>query len=191
MLLVDNPNLIYSILRSNDRLHALATFTLPSALSEIAHAKAAKEDHLRRTGVHTSDQKRSTSPEQTTPPQTGEDEGIDPSAREEKERVRDREETLAANTTTPDQQVASSSPVSGLSEKARGKLRERTPSAGSLSSSAFPAAASNILGYESSSGFVATEEWVQSWVPGLPLDSILIAISEVRQVVSSVLWIMF
>jgi High-temperature-induced dauer-formation protein len=180
MLVSDNPNLIYAILRSNDRLHALATFTLPAALAEIAHAKAAKEEHLRRTGAHTPDQKRSTSPEQSAP-QTGEDEGIDDSAREEKDRVRDREQTLAANAATPERQAATPSPPSGLSEKARGKLRARTPSVGSLSSPAFPANASNILGYESSSGFVATEEWVQSWVQGLPLDSILIAISEVGQ----------
>ena len=91
--------------------------------------------------------------------------------------MRDREQTLAANTVVSEQ-VTSPSPPSGLSEKARGKLRARSPSVGSLATPAL-AANTTILGYESASGFVATEEWVQSWVSGLPLDSILIAASEV------------
>lgn len=175
-LFVDNPNLVYSILRANDRLHALATFTLSSALAEIARVKAAKDEHLRRTGTISPAQKRSVSPEQAAA-QAAEEEGNECSAREEKDRVRDREETLVANAVLPEQ-VASVSPPSGLSEKARGKLRARSPSVGSLVSPAL-GANPNILGYESASGFVATEEWVQSWVQGLPLDSILIATSEV------------
>ncbi|KAF8587219.1 hypothetical protein K439DRAFT_1614510 [Ramaria rubella] len=174
----DNPNLIYAILRTHERLQVLATFTLSSALAEIARAKAAKEEHLRRTGAVTPDQKRSQTPDQSAS-QSPEDEGNDLTAREEKDRVRDREETLAATTVGPEQPVASQSPPPGaLSEKARGKLRARSPSVGSLTSPGLVGNASSILGYESASGFVATEEWVQSWVQGLPLDSILIAMSE-------------
>ena len=63
MEMIDNPNLIYAILRGSDRLHALATFTLSTALAEIARAKTAKEEHLRRTGAVTPDQKRAGSPQ--------------------------------------------------------------------------------------------------------------------------------
>ena len=177
--LLDNSNLIYAILRAHDRIQTLATLTLSSALSEIARAKAAKEEHVQRTGSSTPDHKSSHVPEPVTV-QIPEDEWHGREALEEKQRVRDREVTIAANTVATDQSSPSQSPPQGeLSEKARGKLKEGSSSIGSPASPGLTANAASILGYESASGFVATEEWVQSWVPGLPLDSILIAISEV------------
>jgi len=176
--ILDNPNLIYAILRVHDRIQSLATLTLPAALSEISRAKAAKEEHIRRTASSIPDHKNSHGPEPVAV-QIPEDEGHGRGeALEEKQRVRDREETLAANTVdqpSPPQ----SPPPSELSEKARGKLKEGSSSVGSLASPGLTGNAASILGYVSASGFVATEEWVQSWVQGLPLDSILIAMSEV------------
>lgn len=79
-----------------------------------------------------------------------------------------------------------------LSEKARGKLPMRSLSTLSVDPPGVSmgiSADSAILGYyydgnigsngPGLNGFVATEEWVQSWVKGLPIDSILIAIAEV------------
>ena len=90
---------------------------------------------------------------------------------------------------------ADSTPGSGddsaprsLSEKARGKLPARASSIdsglGNLGAGMTVGAESAILGYESAGGFVATEEWVQSWVQGLPLDSLLVTITEVSQGIS-------
>lgn len=80
-----------------------------------------------------------------------------------------------------------------LSEKARGKLPMRSLSALSMDPpgvSMGVSADSAILGYhyDNNAGngglglnpFIATEEWVQSWTGGLPIDSILVAIAEVN-----------
>ncbi|GJJ15039.1 hypothetical protein Clacol_009313 [Clathrus columnatus] len=89
-------------------------------------------------------------------------------------------------TTTPTFQ---SPPV--LSEKARGKLPVRSVSTLSMDPpgvSMGVSADNAILGYHydgnAGSGglgpnsFVATDEWVQSWTKGLPIDSILVAVAE-------------
>ncbi|KAG8817632.1 hypothetical protein FRC17_011140, partial [Serendipita sp. 399] len=71
-----------------------------------------------------------------------------------------------------------------LSEKARGKLRERNDSA-DLSDPAERAAAAAV----GKNGFVPTQEWVTSWQRGLPIDPILLTITEllpkVQQIQSS------
>lgn len=69
-----------------------------------------------------------------------------------------------------------------MSEKARGKLPARSPSVdlgAGFGAGLTAGAETTVLGYESAGGFLATEDWVQSWVKGLPLDSILVAVAEV------------
>ncbi|KAF8524338.1 high-temperature-induced dauer-formation protein-domain-containing protein [Hysterangium stoloniferum] len=182
-----NLNVVYALLRSHERLQFLANFTLSSGLAEIKRLKAKREEHLRRktTGAGVNkDQKAPTneSPDSSSPP--AEEEQVAISATTEKDRVKDREDVLAASAATlstdPSTEEASTpSPFvpttypPPLSEKARGKLRARSPSLDGSDSA--------ILGYtsyESASGFVATEEWVESWRKGLPMDSVLLAVTE-------------
>jgi hypothetical protein len=176
------------LLRSHERLQFLANFTLSSGLAEIKRLKAKREQHLRRMSLsrnNTNNQKapKNDSSDSCTPV---EEEQPATSAAIEKDRVKDREDVLAASAAalsadataeeagTPSPVVSTTYPPP-LSEKARGKLRARSPS--------LDADDSAILGwttYESASGFVATEEWVESWRKGLPMDSVLLAVTEVR-----------
>lgn len=66
-------------------------------------------------------------------------------------------------------------PFPALSEKARGKMRERSIDR----DDGFPGA------YTSRTGFVPTAAWVSSWREALPLDSILVLLAELRPRVES------
>ncbi|KAF8309828.1 hypothetical protein DL93DRAFT_2044105, partial [Clavulina sp. PMI_390] len=66
-------------------------------------------------------------------------------------------------------------PPPTMSEKARGKMRARTSGSISLLDPELERLAAAGVGRN---GFVPTQEWVTSWQQGLPLDPILLVISE-------------
>ncbi|KAJ6455814.1 high-temperature-induced dauer-formation protein-domain-containing protein [Mycena sanguinolenta] len=174
-----NPNLIYGILSSHKIFEDLGTFTLTRGLREIRRVQLAKEEQVRKADV------------KGKSPQAPND---DSQPHEEKAKLLRHESETAlgqndSNEASPRQSQAQdpeismvipSSPTSenmsgstSGSEKVRGKMRARSESLdrnGSLDRVAAAGVGRN--------GFVPTQEWVTSWQQGLPLDSVMLLISE-------------
>ncbi|KAI0736870.1 high-temperature-induced dauer-formation protein-domain-containing protein [Fomitopsis betulina] len=179
--LSDNPNLVYGILHAHKAFEDLGTFTLVRGLREIRRIQQAKEERAKAGDADKG--KGRASPQDEEQPH------------EEKARLLRNEgsvdypsnggsmENVRAN--SEDDGVAAAPLMSPTlsehlplgrepSEKARGKMRaHRVVSlemTGSLESLAATAVGRN--------GFVPTQEWVTSWQQGLPLDIIMLVISE-------------
>lgn len=163
--LSDNPNLVYSILTSHKTFQSMGTFTLARALRDIKRIQSRRDDQT-----------------------TGNDPATAKNEHElhdsEKSRLQETEAALAPIETTTGENIttadAPASPISTgsaggsvPSEKARGKMKARRSN--SLDTSRVDPAAAAAVGRN---GFVPTQEWVTSWQQGLPLDPILIVISE-------------
>ncbi|KAI5899994.1 uncharacterized protein SCHCODRAFT_02025788 [Schizophyllum commune H4-8] len=177
--LSDNAHVLYALLQAHQTFEDLATFTLARGLREIRRVQRAKEDLQRRRGsrdngplghgradsiargrtVRTPDGNLSRS---GTPDSVEKARALD-SARALEEGV-----AHGASETLDD--------VSGVqrrSEKARGKMKERSPE-DEMDESLERIAAAGV----GRNGFVPTQDWVASWQTGLQLDPILVLIAE-------------
>ncbi|KAF8212473.1 high-temperature-induced dauer-formation protein-domain-containing protein [Mycena galopus ATCC 62051] len=176
-----NPNLIYGILSAHKTFEDLGTFTLSRGLREIRRVQLAKEEQARKA-----DTKGKGS-------QTPDDE---PQPHEEKAKLlrHESENALSQNDSTEasprpsqgqDPEISldlPSSPTSSEnipgstsgSEKARGKMKARRSQSLDRNGSLDRVAAAGV----GRNGFVPTQEWVTSWQQGLPLDSVMLLISE-------------
>ncbi|KAF7304736.1 hypothetical protein MKEN_01187700 [Mycena kentingensis (nom. inval.)] len=173
-----NPNLIYNILSSHKTFEDLGTFTLSRGLREIGRVQRAKEEQARKADVK--GKGRRTADE-------------DPEAHDEKVKLlRSERETAtppdASQEASPrtSQTGEESEPSTGLpsippteavpaSEKARGKMRAERRSHSLDANPTVERIAAAGLG---KNGFVPTQEWVTSWQQGLPLDVVMLTISE-------------
>ncbi|THH08544.1 hypothetical protein EW145_g2645 [Phellinidium pouzarii] len=193
----ENPNLIYAILRSHKVFEDLGTFTLARGLREIRRVQMAKEEQAKRQ-AGTLKGKNADDGEQEAPEHekarllsTGNRDALglsvelDLEARMPRDRPRPvRSDSIQENHDSEVEQVVSAqTPMSpgssemprSKSEKARGKMRERQRSdsldiTGSLERIAAAGVGRN--------GFIPTQDWVTSWQQGLPLDPVLLMISE-------------
>ncbi|KAF4615248.1 hypothetical protein D9613_002761 [Agrocybe pediades] len=183
----ENPNITYGILQSRKIFEDLGTFTLARGLREVKRAQLTKEER----------EKKSSNPKGKA--RIDDIEMGDPGA--EKARLLENEGAIRGNsqdrehdgvnvasprTSQGDEAVTRSfmSPTSDnpyvadspISEKARGKMRERrSPSIDTISS--LDRAPASI----GRNGFIPTQEWVTSWQQGLPLDTVMVFISDVIQ----------
>ncbi|KAG7452752.1 uncharacterized protein BT62DRAFT_958767 [Guyanagaster necrorhizus] len=175
--LAENPNLIYSIISSHKTFEDLGTFTLSQGLREIRRVQLAKEEQSRKTTIKTSRESA---------------EG--PVSRSEKERLLSHEsqDELEEVTASPDHDAETvvvppmsptaesiptemaADPASSVSEKARGKMKERRSLSSDTTISLERVAASGT----GRNGFIPTHDWVSSWQEGLPLDPVMLIISE-------------
>ncbi|KAI0637201.1 high-temperature-induced dauer-formation protein-domain-containing protein [Trametes polyzona] len=190
--LADNPNLVYAILHAHKQFEDLGTFTLARGLREIRRIQELKEERALQTqGRGSTDKGKRRARD--------EEEGLSHS--DEKARLLQREMgslDLARSTETlPDSRSRSgdeeqpstrplmsptatetqvgNSATPAVSEKARGKMRAAGRSlSGDMTGSLERLAASGV----GRNGFVPTQEWVASWQQGLPLDTIMLVISE-------------
>lgn len=98
-IILDNPNLVYAIVRNNTRFEKLRDFTLDGAIAEVERIRQLKEEKLRQNS----------NPAATTQPS-----GESPASE--------------ATTTAPSggDTSKSNSDAEGLSDKARGKRPEST-----------------------------------------------------------------
>nr|GAT61257.1 predicted protein [Mycena chlorophos] len=164
----ENPNLIYGILSAHKVFEDLGTFTLSRGLREIRRVQLAKEEQARKADVKGKGPRRAESGSPAPP---------------EKRRTSEREAESPPDSSKDDSPrgsqsepstVSPTSPTSELpptSEKARGKMRERR----SVSLDINERVAAAGVGRN---GFVPTQEWVTSWQQGLPLDAVMLLISE-------------
>ncbi|KAI0033263.1 high-temperature-induced dauer-formation protein-domain-containing protein [Vararia minispora EC-137] len=189
--LPENPNLTYAVLRLHKNFEDLGTFNLARGLREVKRIQQAKEEQA----LQAADRR-------------GKTRATDEQAHEEKQRLLEREGSalglrgvsphssladvrIVPQTSLPEdpsgesEQSISTPPVTNpgtetpasatftISEKAKGKMRERRSQ--SLDDDQDLASAAAGVGRN---GFVPTQEWVTSWQQGLPLDPVMILISE-------------
>lgn len=206
----DNAQFIYTILRSSKRFEALRNFTLESAQEEIDRQDRLKKDR-REAGMNNSPETSSDAPntpslpqrpqaeEEQTPFAIGDDEDSEDEKDEKKEQDVGEDTTEVPLATSPTHappahtQPASSSvedavphQLRGMSEKAQGKMPERSNSIVSIASQN----ASSGPHIQGIGQFVPTPAWIESWLPHLQLHTIITVIStlepEVRMTLSRV-----
>ncbi|KAF8841173.1 hypothetical protein BDN67DRAFT_928885 [Paxillus ammoniavirescens] len=187
--LSDNPNLLYAIITAHATFQELGTFTLAHGLREIKRIELAKEEQARQSER---DRKGRGSREDDL-------EAGDPHAEKARLLRNDSDAALATdreaesshdpnNASMQDENSgegpvvarpvtspsSESTPSTSTSEKARGKMRERRSLSLEINSSVERNASVGI----GRNGFVPTQEWVTSWQQGLPLDTVMLVISE-------------
>ncbi|KAI8998843.1 high-temperature-induced dauer-formation protein-domain-containing protein [Trametes punicea] len=188
--LQENPNLVYAILHAHKQFEDLGTFTLARGLREIRRIQQLKEERAAQGRGSVDKGKHRARDEEEGAPQS------------EKARLLQREadsldlsRTPGSTDTLPEGQArhreegsqtrplmsptATENPVGSegaapVSEKARGKMRAGRSLSGDMTGSLERLAASGV----GRNGFVPTQEWVASWQQGLPLDTIMLVISE-------------
>lgn len=200
----ENPNLVYAILRSHQDFQTLATFTLVGGLREIQRKKqqraqaleAEKEKEEAKSGtLKRTDSELAMLAEKAALLGREIEEG---DLGESHERVHEVDATaggddeftvvvpkspksspgLAQSSNGSDGAPAPGSPGRpAMSEKARGKMRA-TESVTSLHDEEDEELLKLAAGGVGPNGYVPTQEWVSSWQKGLPLDPVLVAISE-------------
>jgi hypothetical protein len=171
--LIDNPNLIYAMIRAHGKFEKLRDFTLSAAIEEIARIQAAKDEKK---------QQHQNSP---VPPS----EGV-----ADDNKAGDQEDN-----NTPEQESAEEASDQQLSDKAKGKLKELNTSANGEAAAEVSAETKVIvdtsdqtdptivLQRQSSTSsilsqtltppnkgrFTPTPTWIDSWQPALPLGPVL------------------
>ncbi|KAF8448048.1 high-temperature-induced dauer-formation protein-domain-containing protein [Boletus edulis BED1] len=178
--LSDNPNLLYGILTAHKTFQELGTFTLAQGLREIKRVELAREEQAAQSernkkglGHQEDDLERGDLHVEKIRLLQQEDGALE---NREAESSHDSnmgdEEGPVSHPNVP--QNSENAPGTPTSEKARGKMRERS----SLSSDADGSAERILSAGIGRNGFVPTQEWVTSWQQGLPLDTVMLVISE-------------
>ncbi|KAF9483787.1 hypothetical protein BDN70DRAFT_851104 [Pholiota conissans] len=179
-----NPNITYDILQSRKIFEDLGTFTLAGGLREVKRAQLAKEERARKLANSDSKGKSPIHDIEMGDPGAEkarllENEGANLRDFPERDhnaggspRGSQGEETLAHSSMIPTSELGPSAD-SPISEKARGKMRERR----SLSVDTITPLDRVPLSI-GRNGFIPTQEWVTSWQQGLPLDTVMIFISD-------------
>ena len=204
--LADNPNLIYGMLRAHKTFEDLGTFTLAHGLREVRRAQLAKEEQARKGDIKGKGRALGDL-------ESGEEPSIEKARLLESEASSRRESSELSQDPSPPSRDSPQrglslddeaprplvSPTTGsisddaLSEKVRGKMRERASMSVEMTRSLERIALAGI----GRNRFVPTQEWVTSWQQGcvcrvrtsplrpsdrcefrLPLDPVMLVISE-------------
>ncbi|EON63031.1 hypothetical protein W97_02257 [Coniosporium apollinis CBS 100218] len=202
-----NPNLVYAILRSRKRFQALRDFTLEGAQEEIdRQAQQRKDQGTEATPGRTSSTDSLRSPIRTRTPSLGnvpeenaaftigdDDDSSDTDIPQTSSPKPVSSHSVSHSTSSSRAASISSTTdetlplqLRGMSEKARGKMPINTPafarqnsSSTSLSSSLSPTTSYHHqqVGLGANAAFTPTPSWLESWLPSLPLHTILTLIS--------------
>ena len=200
LLPADCPNLVYSIIRSHARFEELANFTVAGGVASIRRARRGRA--VTDTASVKSPSRLSLASEQAT--RDGGEPAVTVPADEEKAALMQQEKSVkeaengaapVSPTTPSDSEYPPRQTQAGkiLSEKAAGKLPMRSNSQLSVHSAASGESGAGLAFDETGddgpfvakNGFMPTEAWVASWREGLPIDPILILVSECLPKVSS------
>ncbi|KAL3481812.1 high-temperature-induced dauer-formation protein-domain-containing protein [Aspergillus californicus] len=190
----ENPYLVYAILKYRRRFEAVREFTLESGQQEIERQNERRKSENRDTitspvlSASEDDTRLSSgarSPlgripeEHSSPFSIGGDDSDD-----EGEGQHTPEQDSASVQTSRRQSISSATDESvplqlrGMSEKARGKMPAGQPTFSRQNSMASQVSISPALA-PSASGFTPTTAWLESWLPELPLHTILTIISTI------------
>ncbi|KIW68334.1 hypothetical protein PV04_04287 [Phialophora macrospora] len=178
-----NANLIYAIWRSRKRIEALRKFTLEGGQAEIE--RAAQRHKEAALTDSTNSHSRSSTMGMVSPPATPHPE----SAVDGTFAIGDSDDSDNEEPPTPSQSTQSRTPsvasssvpednmpiqLTGMSEKARGKMPANAPTFSRQNSTTSLSATSTYTPGRVSVGL--TPEWLESWLPDLPLHTLLTVI---------------
>ncbi|KAL1957022.1 hypothetical protein VTO42DRAFT_6399 [Malbranchea cinnamomea] len=191
-----NSYLVYAILKSKQRFENLRAFTLESGQNEIeqqnrlARKGSSDSDSIRSPISHSSDEPRGTAnvgnqlghvPEEDPTFTIGDDDSDEeaPTQATPSQSSPSLEESHVPSTASSiDESVPRQ--LRGMSEKARGKLPATHPTFSRQNSTTSLGSTHAVnLGNSSLGGFVPTAAWIDTWVPELPLHTILTIISSI------------
>ncbi|KAK3196073.1 hypothetical protein K4F52_000941 [Lecanicillium sp. MT-2017a] len=190
-----NPNLVVAILKNKKRVESLRKFTLESGLEEIERRNRRRKDAAgssdaadatsTRTSVDSLDGVRS--PASQTHSEEVTDEGAFAVGDDEDDSDDEPQPTPAQSTTSENVSQASSTanaedavPVQlrGMSEKARGKMPAGVRSF-SRQNSTTSLGAYSAAGNSQGGRFEPSSHWIESWLPELPLHTLLTVIQQI------------
>lgn len=189
-----NPYLVYGILKYKKRFEAVRTFTLESGQQELERQRERQKSEssahdlaagLRRSQSEDDSQTPSGArpslsriPEENNPFAIG---GDDSDEEGDEQPTPSLSSPSLENSRRPSvsSSVDESVPVQlrGMSEKARGKMPAGRPSFSRQNSMASQSSVSLFL--SSSNNFIPTAAWLESWLPELPLHTVLTLISAI------------
>ena len=196
--LIENPNLVYTIVRNQNRFEALRTFTLESGQAEIERRNRRRKENLNDStdsiGADSrlsADSVRSPSSSHHRGPALSslpEEEGAFAIGDDEDDDTDDDHRPTPTHSTPSDYPSRASSvsstvedavPVQlrGLSEKARGKMPAGTPTFSRQNSTTSLGSYAHT-GLTSTGSFEPSSDWIESWLPELPLHTILTLIQQ-------------
>lgn len=190
----ENPQLVICILKNRKKIEGLRTFTLETGLEEIERRNRQRKDSVSSGGLPDIASARSSSealrsPTSTKAEESHVDDGAFAIGDDDDDDSDDEPQPTPAASTTSDSvsRASSTAPVDesvpvqlpGMSEKARGKMpaggggrafsrQNSTTSLGSISTT----------GLNQNGSFEPTPQWIDSWLPELPLHTLLAVIQQ-------------
>ena len=199
----ENPNLTYAVLRNKKRFEALRSFTLESGQEEIERRNRRRKEQAldiaeansfsRANSIDSIQSPSSIHRRQSTLQNVPEEDGTFAIGDDEDDDTDDDNHTTPAES-TPSEQGSRAPSVSstiddavpvqlrGMSEKARGKMPAGTPTFSRQNSitslNSYAAATLSMSGQ-----FEPSAEWIESWLPELPLHTILTLIDQLEAVI--------
>ncbi|KAJ9091998.1 hypothetical protein QFC19_008866 [Naganishia cerealis] len=193
----ENPNIVYAILLHHQDFQKLATFTLTSGLAEIQRKMLARAAAAVQSPSDSKEHTRSLF--DTTPSSEKASLTLQQQSRESADFLTSpttpytKESSITTPLFTPGE--AEEDPLASaeanahraqakpLSDKAKGKRRMSSGTIGGDGHEELQQLALQGIG---PNGYIPTAEWVASWQKGLPLDLVLIAISELLPQVQAI-----
>lgn len=190
-----NPELLVAIIKNRKRIEALRSFTLESGQEEIERRSRMRKDRadsVDSASVRSSlDSARSPPVAPTKSPVLDEvpEDGTFAIGDSDDDSDEDPQPTPAQSTASENQSQASSvgnfdeavpTQLRGMSEKARGKMPAGSRSFSRQNSTTSLGGQSSSARTQSGAGsFEPTSQWIDGWLPELPLHSILTVIQQV------------
>ncbi|KAJ5908314.1 Nuclear pore complex component [Penicillium taxi] len=179
-----NPYLVYSVLKYRQKFEAVRAFTLESGQQEIERKKEKQKAGGETTSEISSPSLSHSEEDMTRPPLTripeensaftiGDDDSDD-----EEQQTPSQSSPSAQNSRRASVASSDEPHVRGMSEKARGKKPAGQPSF-SRQNSMTSQTSMSALFLTSPSGFTPTVNWLESWLPELPLHTVLTIISAI------------
>lgn len=193
-----NPELLVAIVKNRKRIEALRSLTLESSQEEIERRNRMKKDRVDSldSGSVRSSLDSTTSPsvapiKSPTLDEVPEDGTFAIGDSDDDSDDDDAQPTPAQSTTSENQSQASSAgnfddavptQLRGMSEKARGKMPAGSRSFSRQNSTTSLGGQSSSARTQSGGSFEPTAQWIDGWLPELPLHSILTVIQQVSSV---------
>ncbi|KAH9909981.1 high-temperature-induced dauer-formation protein-domain-containing protein [Xylariomycetidae sp. FL2044] len=197
-----NPNFIYMILKNRKRFEALRSFTLESGQAELERRNRRRKENgqpvdpldmsSRRSSVEslrspTTAQPRtptlSNVPEEDTTFAIGDDEDESDDENRATPAQSSPSENPSRASSVADVEDAVPTQLRGMSEKARGKMPAGV-SAFSRQNSTTSLASYSMSGQSMTGAFEPSSDWIESWLPELPLHTILTVIQQLAVLIN-------
>ncbi|TGJ86177.1 hypothetical protein E0Z10_g2600 [Xylaria hypoxylon] len=191
-----NPNFIYLVLKNRKRFEALRTFTLETGQEELERRNRQRKENGQSTDPFDISSRRSSveslrSPNIVVPKvpslsDVPEEDATFAIGDDEDDSDGDERPTPAQSSSSENHSRASSvagvedavpTQLKGMSEKARGKMPAGVPTF-SRQNSTTSLGSYSVAGQSTSGAFEPSADWIESWLPELPLHTILTVIQQ-------------